>query len=1035
MTKSPRLLVLLALPLAALLVGLSLLLDPGTVEQPVGIGSEPPSSGVQGEPQSPGVDLVGEAPEEGPVGAPVREAVEEAALEVAGDSAAPRPRLPRSRVPRDAHWVEGTVLFPDGTPAGEAIQVVAGGRRFKTVRGQPDEFAAPIDRDGRFRVAFANGTRKGRLWVDAQYAFMDRPVVVDPTSEEETADLVLEPALGGRIEVEVVPPRAALGNLEFYEDVSVELRGANRWGGGGAKAGRRIDDNRFEVGGINPSRNYLAEARHPEFANGETQGFNVEAGQTTQVVVEFDLGATLEGEVLNSEGERVPQAKVLAMTVEQANQRNPFVNEQVDEESEEGDGSFKLEGVPAGEMVLVVEADGYLEARYELGLVRNGEVRQGLRITLDRGNLIGGVVQWPDGTPAAGALVRISQKGGLMGFGVDIERIMGEVKVPSDGRFLFSALEDGNCQIQASCYERGYEPPEDASLRERLLDPPPLWRAVAGDVRPGQLNLVLDLSEGSEVAGRVVDEVGEPVRSFQIIARPAENDILNTGARKPVKDRFRTKDGRFVLEGVPVGRWILSARALGYGDGDEVPVLAPTDGEIEITLPRECRLSGRIEDPNGEPVDGARLTAEHGGGKTARAQASADGTFSLARLNPGVVKITAQGGGWAKSNPVEVMLSAGEQREDQVIRLRRGAELTVRVDPSSTPIAGRTVRLSGMGWNGRDTDEKGEVVFSGLEPGNYTVTLDPGSQQGGFGRDQWMMNWANQESMEITLADQQRLTITLGSPYPDSVIVRGTVSAGGEPVVGATISIIKPGENSGRPLGAAKTDASGRYEINVKEPSTYTFMVGRDFASQSPFEVEVPAGATFTKNFELPTSSLTGVVRGPSGEAVAKANLELTLVTEGKEVRGRATGRRRATSREDGSYAFEELAPGTYNLRANDSRRGAQRGGSVLIEGVVVEEGGTVLDIDLPLAGTLRGRVEDASGQGLARMNLRLTNEEGVPLSSFGRNFTGPGGTFSIEGLPPGDLWVSASGNGKMSQSVRVEVIGGGESEVTIVAE
>ena len=106
---------------------------------------------------------------------------------------------------------------------------------------------------------------------------------------------------------------------------------------------------------------------------------------------------------------------------------------------------------------------------------------------------------------ARGALVRISQRGGFGGW--DVERIMGEVKVGQDGKFQFSALQDGMCQLQA-VLRRGYEPPKDASLRERLLDPPPQWRAVAADVNPNTLNLVVDLSEGTELAGRVVDETG-----------------------------------------------------------------------------------------------------------------------------------------------------------------------------------------------------------------------------------------------------------------------------------------------------------------------------------------------------------------------------------------------------------------------------------------------------------------------------------------------------------------------------------------------
>ena len=61
-------------------------------------------------------------------------------------------------------------------------------------------------------------------------------------------------------------------------------------------------------------------------------------------------------------------------------------------------------------------------------------------------------------------------------------------------------------------------------------------------------------------------------------------------------------------------------------------------------------------------------------------------------------------------------LAAGEQREDVVVYLRRGAELTVRVHPAAGPIAGRSVQLTGGGWRREETDADGQVVFTGLDP-------------------------------------------------------------------------------------------------------------------------------------------------------------------------------------------------------------------------------------------------------------------------------------------------------------------------------
>ena len=1033
MARPQRTLLLVALPLAVLGVVGALLMGGDPPAEPTALGGDGASPSAPAE-TGPVAALTGPGPATGQDSpeAAVRAVAEDeyGAQEDPGAPGRKRSRV-KGQVPRDSHWVEGRVVFPDGTPLDEEVRVVAGGRRFKTLRGQPEEYMASIDREGNFRVAFANGTRKGRLWVDAQFAFMSRPLVLDPTSKEDLAEVVLEPQLGGRIEVEVVPPRVALGDQSFYEDVTVEVRGTQRWGGAPPREGRRIDDNRFEIGGLDPDNSYLAEARHPEFANGENKDFAVVAGQTQFVVVSFDLGATVTGEVLNAEGERVPQARVIAMTKEQVSRRNPWMNEKVDEQSEEGDGTFALEGIPAGDMVLVVEADGYLEGRYELGEIRNGERREGIEIRLDQGNLVAGVVQWPDGTPARGALVRISQRGGFGGW--DVERIMGEVKVGQDGKFQFSALQDGMCQLQASCFERGYEPPKDASLRERLLDPPPQWRAVAADVNPNTLNLVMDLSEGTELAGRVVDETGEPVRSFQVIATPSENDILSTSARKPVKDRFRAKDGRFVLEGLPLGKWVVTARGLGYGDGAKVEVTAPSEEEVEIVLPRECRITGKVMGPDGEPVEDVWVTVEHGSGSTARTQSGEEGAFSAPRLNPGLATIAATGGGWAKSSPVEVTLAAGEQREDVVVYLRRGAELTVRVHPAAGPIAGRSVQLTGGGWRREETDADGQVVFTGLDPGDYEVTLQPagGDDFGGRG---WMQRMANEKKVEISLVDQQRAQVVVGEPSATAVTVSGRVTAGGDAVAGAVLTVT-PAEG-GDPVGAVEADATGSYSVTIDSPGEYRFLVGRSWQSQSPFVREVPSGRTHTLDFELPTISISGVVRGASGELVAEAAISLT--PSGQPQGGgnsRFLGVRRENSGGDGAYRFGEVSPGTYTIRVADSRRGDQRAGLLLLEDVTVGEEPLALDLDLPRAGGVKGTCRDGSGQAVGRARIRVTSASGVSLRSWSRDFSRPGGSYSLEGLPVGEVFVEATQGDRSSGRISVQVPAGGNASLDLVLE
>ena len=95
----------------------------------------------------------------------------------------------------DAIWVDGRVEFPDGTPGGEVVEVVALGRKFKN----RELHRVKVEPDGRFRVAFAPGTKSGRLDIDALHLFLDKPQPVRWSDGVLVKAIVLEPFLGGAL--------------------------------------------------------------------------------------------------------------------------------------------------------------------------------------------------------------------------------------------------------------------------------------------------------------------------------------------------------------------------------------------------------------------------------------------------------------------------------------------------------------------------------------------------------------------------------------------------------------------------------------------------------------------------------------------------------------------------------------------------------------------------------------------------------------------------------------------------------------------
>lgn len=72
---------------------------------------------------------------------------------------------------------------------------------------------------------------------------------------------------------------------------------------------------------------------------------------------------------------------------------------------EEASGAFKLEGLSAGNGVIVVRAEGFAEARQEVALEHPGDIASGLVIRLQPIATIDGLVRDASGTAVTGALV------------------------------------------------------------------------------------------------------------------------------------------------------------------------------------------------------------------------------------------------------------------------------------------------------------------------------------------------------------------------------------------------------------------------------------------------------------------------------------------------------------------------------------------------------------------------------------------------------------------------------------------------------
>ena len=243
------------------------------------------------------------------------------------------------------------------------------------------------------------------------------------------------------------------------------------------------------------------------------------------------------------------------------------------------------------------------------------------------------------------------------------------------------------------------------------------------DVREGQALKHVDiaLSRGAVVAGRIVDELGEPYPGVRVEA--VEPRYIN-GRRVAVAAGIDTTDdiGEFRISGLNPGTYTVRASTIetweGEGDRKDAfaysityfPGSAGPDGAEIITLAvgqevanldfalavgRAAAVSGRVENANGEPFTGlpvnlSRITRTIGGallssGPGGSARTGSDGSFEIRNMPPGEYVLSATFS--ATESAAQTVMLAETDLTSIVLRPGRQSAVSgsVMTDDGTTP--------------------------------------------------------------------------------------------------------------------------------------------------------------------------------------------------------------------------------------------------------------------------------------------------------------------------------------------------------------
>ena len=347
------------------------------------------------------------------------------------------------------------------------------------------------------------------------------------------------------------------------------------------------------------------------------------------------------------------------------------------------DGSFTLDGVPAGDIVLTVGARGY--AYRELGLTVD-EKTQPIEVALSVGGTIKGVVRTLAGAPVKGD---VFVGGPTNYFGESDEA----------GRFSYEHMRPGRYKVSA--------------------------QNAAGSA---SLEFELRQDERKEDIVLTVGGGGRSVRGAIRGLRPEHmSQAYLTLRTKPDGEFFSARPdarGAYSMSGVPAGRAVMSVHGGGRQFAKPVDVPAEGDVVLDLVFPAGARLSGRLT-RGGEPAVGKPIwmqLADDKSGILYQAFSSTDGQYEMEGVPPGEYRLRAD------EDISRLVAIAGDTMLNIDIPL---VQLGARVleDGGAVPIVGADVHIRGSepatarvrGY--KTTDHFGEFRLTGIEPGEIVLIV------------------------------------------------------------------------------------------------------------------------------------------------------------------------------------------------------------------------------------------------------------------------------------------------------------------------
>lgn len=478
--------------------------------------------------------------------------------------------------------------------------------------------------------------------------------------------------------------------------------------------------------------------------------------------------STVEGNVANSlTGEPIRRAEVILRRIEERGQRsgNFIVARTAIGAWTDGSGNFLIEGLEPGRYSVEVQKNGFIlppdrrdsDATVTLA---PGETKKGLRWTLLPQGVVTGTITDEEGEPVRGVSVTAMRTRYVRGRRALMQAATATV-TNDRGEFRLTGLRAGRYFLLAQARD------SRSALFRQGLDRPTAYvptyfpgtsqaaqaqavRASAGLELQGQ-DIRLRREPVFRITGTAVGPDGRPLANFTTLLNSADEEAT-TVAGNP----SRQGDGRFEVQGLRSGTWIVSVQPMERGENERsagvarVEVRGADVENIQVRVVPQLSFVTTFElegsaTPDWRKVQGSALATEPlpSGSGPARA-VQADGTARLYVGAPGRYLLQATGAPVVNSYLASIRIGTDEYLGREV-DFSQGAPASVRflfrtdgavvrgTVPESTAPAGRRLfafllpvddGIRRLGGAPQAETGPGETFeFRNVRPGDYWLVV------------------------------------------------------------------------------------------------------------------------------------------------------------------------------------------------------------------------------------------------------------------------------------------------------------------------